>query len=161
MKLLTYSTSRYLLSRNPKDGKNFRHDMGDYIRHFRGQWDFCVQLETSDEHLNVFKHFYKSVLAFSNILRRLTGVCVIMAHANLMRIHTERRTPIPANTTVVGENACRINMKVQITDKCMSYQANCSNSLGKGKKNVYGRIEPLGPSFIGTPGLAQPLDLLL
>jgi hypothetical protein len=78
-----------------------------------------------------------------------------------MRIHTERRTPIPANTTVAGENACEINMRAQISDKRMSYQANSSNCLGESKKDVYGRIEPLCPSIIGTLGSIQPLDLLL
>ena len=77
------------------------------------------------------------------------------------RIVTERRTPIPANITVEGENACEIDMRVQISDKRMSYQANSSNSLGEGKKNVDGGIEPLCPSFISTLGLVQPLDLLL
>ena len=70
-----------------------------------------------------------------------------------MRRHTERRMPIPAKTTVAGENACEINIRAQISDKRMSYQANCSNGLGEGKKDVYGGIEPPGPSFIVTPGL--------
>jgi hypothetical protein len=43
----------------------------------------------------------------------------------------------------------------------MTYQANSSNCLGKGKKHVYRRIEPFCPSFIGTPGLIRPLELLL
>ena len=71
----------------------------------------------------------------------------------LSRIHTERRTPIPAKITVAGENACEIDIIVQISDKRMSYQANSSDCLGKCKKDVDGRIEPLCPSFIGTPGL--------
>ena len=78
-----------------------------------------------------------------------------------MRIHTERRTPIPANTTVAGENVCEINMGEQISDKRMSYQANCSNCLGESKNDVYGGIEPLGPSFIGSPGLIYALYLLM
>jgi hypothetical protein len=137
--------------------------MGDYIRHFRGQRDFCVHLNTSEKHFNAFKDVHKSVLACSNTLRRLRNVCVtivLLARAKLMRIRTARRTPIPAKTTVAGENACEINMRVQISDKRMSYQANCSNCLGKSKKDVNGGVEPLGPSFIGTPGLIYPLDLL-
>ena len=51
-------------------------------------------------------------------------------------------------------------MRVQISDKRMSYQANCSNSLGKSKKDMYDGIEPLGPSFIGSPELIQALNLL-
>ena len=51
-------------------------------------------------------------------------------------------------------------MRVQISDKRMSYQANCSNNPGKGKKDMYGGVEPRGPSFIGTPGLIQALNLL-
>ena len=45
--------------------------MGDYIRHFRGQRDFCVHLDTSEEHFNAFKDAHKSVLACPNILLRL------------------------------------------------------------------------------------------
>ena len=89
--------------------------MGDYIGHFRGQRDFCVRLDTPEEHLNAFKEVHKSVLACPNILRRLRNACVttvLPAHAKLRRIHTERRTPIPAKTTVAGENDCETNMRV-------------------------------------------------
>jgi hypothetical protein len=127
--------------------------MGNYIRHFCGQRDFYVHLKTPEKHFDASKDIQKSVLTFPDVLRRLRNVCVTIAHAKLMRIHTERRTPIPAKTTVAGENACKINMRVKISDKRMSYQANCSNSLGKGKKDVYSGIEPLCPSFIGTLGL--------
>ena len=105
--------------------------MGDYIRHFRGQWDFCVHLETPEKHFDASKDVHKSVLACPNILRRLGNVGVIiapLAHAKLRRIHTERRTPIPAKTTVAGENTCEIDMRVQNSDKRIPYQANCSNS---------------------------------
>jgi hypothetical protein len=43
-----------------------------------------------------------------------------MAHAKLIRIHTERRTPTPAKITLAGENSCQINIREQISDKCMS-----------------------------------------
>jgi hypothetical protein len=45
--------------------------MYDYIRHFRGQRDFCVQLKTSEKHFDAFKDVHKSVLAFPDVLRRL------------------------------------------------------------------------------------------
>ena len=40
-----------------------------------------------------------------------------MTHARISRIRTERRTPIPANTTVAGENAYQIDVSVQISDR--------------------------------------------
>jgi hypothetical protein len=40
--------------------------------------------------------------------------------AKLLRIHTERRTPIPAKTTLAGEKTCQINIRVQISYKRMS-----------------------------------------
>jgi hypothetical protein len=43
-----------------------------------------------------------------------------MAHAKLIRIHTERRTPTPAKITLAGGNACHINMRESISDKGMS-----------------------------------------
>ena len=79
----------------------------------------------------------------------------------LSSIDTERRTPIPAKISVAGENACKINIKAQISNKRMSYQANSSNCLGERKKDIDGGIEPLCPSSVGAPGLIQPLDLLL
>ena len=45
--------------------------MGDYIRHFHGQRDFGVHLDTSEEHFNAFKDVHKSVLACTVSLRRL------------------------------------------------------------------------------------------
>ena len=79
--------------------------------------------------------------------------CVTTAPAILFRIHTDRSTPTPAKTMVVGVNACQINMRVEISDERISYQANGSNCLGKGKEYVYRRIEPFCPSCIGTLGL--------
>ena len=49
------------------------------------------------------------------------------------------------------------SMRAEISDKRISYQANGSNCLGKGKKHVYRRIEPFCPSLIGTLGLIQLL----
>ena len=34
--------------------------------------------------------------------------------AKLLMIHTERRTLIPAKTTLAGENTCQIKIRVQI-----------------------------------------------
>ena len=52
-------------------------------------------------------------------------------------------------------------MRAQISDKRISYQANRSNCLGKGKKHIDRRIETFCPPLIGTPGLIYPLELLL
>ena len=38
----------------------------------------------------------------------------------VIEVHTERRTPIPAKTTLAGENTCQINMRVKISDKHIS-----------------------------------------
>ena len=43
-----------------------------------------------------------------------------MVHAKDWRIRTERRTPIPAKTTVAGENAYKMNVSVYISDKRIS-----------------------------------------
>jgi hypothetical protein len=56
-------------------------------------------------------------LACLNILSCLRNVCVTMFHTNLLRVHTERRTPMPAKTTLAGENTCQINIRVQTSDK--------------------------------------------
>jgi hypothetical protein len=85
-----------------------------------------------------------------------------MVHTKLLRIRAERRTPIPAKTTVAGENACPINMSRSRISACRwTYQANCASCLGESKKDVNGWIKPFRPSIVTTPGLIQPLDLLL
>jgi hypothetical protein len=40
--------------------------------------------------------------------------------AKLLKIRTERRTPMPAKTTLAGENTCQIHFRVQISDERMS-----------------------------------------
>jgi hypothetical protein len=37
------------------------------------------------------------------------------------RIHTERRTPTPANITLAGENSYHINMRKQISDDVLRH----------------------------------------
>jgi hypothetical protein len=58
-------------------------------------------------------------LACSNLFGCLRDVHVIMAHAELTRIHTERRTPTPAKITLAGENSFHMNMREQISDNCI------------------------------------------
>ena len=86
-----------------------------------------------------------------------------MAHGNISRILTERRTPMPAKTTFAGGKACYIKMSVWNSNKCPeAYQA--STGLKNGRESLQdidGWIKPFGPSFIATPGLIESLDLLL
>ena len=112
--LLTHSALFYLLCCNPKDGKDFSHDLNNHVHHFRRQRHFCVHFKPPEKHFDALKNVQKSFLARSNVFRCLTTVCVRMTHARAFRIHTERRTPIPAKTTVVGENACKINVSVDL-----------------------------------------------
>ena len=77
-------------------------------------------METSEKHLNALKDVDKSVLACSNVFSCLGNACVTIAHTNIIRIHTERRTPTPAKITLAGENSCHTNMRKQIFKKCMS-----------------------------------------
>ena len=82
-RILTYSTSLDFLRCDPKNGDHLDHYLNDYIHHFRGRLDFCVDLETSEKHLNFFEDVNKCVLACSNIFRRLRGVRVTMARTKL------------------------------------------------------------------------------
>ena len=59
--------------------------------------------------------------------------------AKLLRIHTERRTPIPAKTTLVGEKTCPINIRVQISHKRMSLNIPGQHSLLASRKKQTGR----------------------
>ena len=81
--LLTDSTLFDFLRCDSKNGENLDHNLNDYIRHFHRRLNFCVDLETSEKHLNPFKDVDKCILARSNISSRLRDVRVTMAHAKL------------------------------------------------------------------------------
>ena len=73
------------------------------------------------------------------------------------RIRTKRRTPTPVNIALAGENTYLIYIRMRISDKGLrleAYQANAiSKSVTEGIKDVYSRIEPLGPSIVVASGL--------
>jgi hypothetical protein len=53
------------------------------------------------------EHLKKSVLAREDILGCLRAVHITIDQAKVLkRIHTERRTPIPAKIVFAGENIC-------------------------------------------------------
>ena len=118
--ILTYSTLFNFLRRDPKNRENLNHYLNDDIQHLCGRLHFCVDLETSEKHFDPFKDIDECVLACLNIFNCLRDVCVTMAHTTTERIHTERRTPTPAKTTLEGENSCHINVRKRISDKCIS-----------------------------------------
>jgi hypothetical protein len=65
--------------------------------------------------------FKKSVLARANILGCLGAVRITMDRTKILsRIHTERSTPIPAKIAFAGENTCKTNMRIQISDTLTS-----------------------------------------
>jgi hypothetical protein len=102
--MLTHSALFDLLRRNPKNRKDLDHNLNDDI-HLHGRGYFYIDLETPEEHFNALKDVEKSVLAGASNLNCLRDPVVTMVHAKPSRgIHTERRTPIPANITFAGEN---------------------------------------------------------
>jgi hypothetical protein len=109
-KSLTRSALSDLLCRDPKNRQDFCHDLNDHVRHFRSQRHLRVHLQTSEKHLYAPKDVQKSFMARTNVLSCLRTLYVTMTHANEWTIRTERRTPIPAKTTVAGENAYQINI---------------------------------------------------
>ena len=64
---------------------------------------------------------------------------------------------------LAGENTCHINMREFQRIVCPeAYKADTrSKNVREGIQDVDGWIKPFRPSFIGTPGQIQPLDLLL
>ena len=118
--ILTYSTLLDFLCCDPENRENLDHYLNDYVHHFRGRLRFCVDLETSEKHLNPFKDVDKCVLARSNIFSCLGEECVTVARTKLQRIHTDKRTPTPVKITLAGEKSCHINMSERISDKGMS-----------------------------------------
>jgi hypothetical protein len=147
-----------------KNRENFDHYLNDYVHHFRGRPHFCVDLDASEKHLDPLKHVDKSLLACSNIFGCLRSVGITIDHAKSIRIHTERRMPTPAKITLAGENSCHMHIRKRAgTRACPeAYQANTgSKNAREGIKDVHGRIQPFRPTFIGTPGLLQPMDLLV
>jgi hypothetical protein len=98
-----------LLRCDPKNGEYLNNYLNDYIHHLHGRWDFCIDLEASEKHLNALKDVDKGILTCPNILSCLRNERVTMVHTKLLRkIPTERRTPTPANITLAGENTCQV-----------------------------------------------------
>ena len=118
--MLTHSALFDLLRRNPKNRKDLDHNLNDDIHHLHGRGYFCIDFETPEKHFNALKDVEKSVLAGASVLSCLRDLVVRMVHTKLSRrIHTERRTPIPANITFAGENTCQANISVYISDTFM------------------------------------------
>jgi hypothetical protein len=78
-----------------------------------------VDLETAEKHLDVPKDVDERFLARSSIFGRLRNLWVTLAHAKVLRIHTERRMPTPAKIMLAGEKTCHINMREHISAKRM------------------------------------------
>ena len=111
--MLTHSALFDLLRRNPKNRKDLDHYLDDDIHHLHGCGYFCIDLETPKKHFNALKDVEKSVVVGANVFSCLRDLGVTIVHAKpSRRIHTERRTPIPANITLAGENTCQANMSV-------------------------------------------------
>src|ERR1700761_7245984 len=104
--MLTHSNLFHNLRGDPKKRENLNYDLNYYFHHFRGWPQFRVDLETSEKHFHLPKHVDKGVLARSNIYSCLRDPHVTMSHAQMLKIHTERRMPTPAKMTLAGENSC-------------------------------------------------------
>jgi hypothetical protein len=68
-----------------------------------------------------------------------------IGHTKIRRIQTERRTPIPANMTLAGENTFQKNMRLQILVRLCpeAYQTNTRcNRRRESVDDVDGWIEP-------------------
>jgi hypothetical protein len=116
---------------------------------------FCVNPESSKKLFNPLKNVDNSIFASSDILNCLRKVRVTMAFGKLLRILTERRMPTPAKITFAGGNACYINERVELEQICPeAYHASTRfKNRRESLQNVYGWIEPFGPSSFATPGL--------
>jgi hypothetical protein len=72
--------------------------------------------------LYALKDFKKSLLARPNILGCLRYDLITMDRTRVLRrIHTERRTPIPAKIAFAGENTCKTRVRMQILDTLISW----------------------------------------
>jgi hypothetical protein len=80
------------------------------------------------------------------------------------RVQTNKRTPIPAKTTLAGENTCQVNMRVQNSDEftCRTYQTNAlSKGRGEGVKDIHSRVEPFCESILASSRVIELMDLLV
>ena len=137
-RILTHSALLNLFHGDPKNRDNLGRYPNDYIHHLRRWRNSGVNLQASEKHLNTLKDVDQSILACSSILSCLGDGGVTMAHRIIRNIHTERRTPTPTNTTLAGENICRMRMRYQTSSRYKTYQANTlSKSRGESKENVH------------------------
>jgi hypothetical protein len=118
---LTHPSLSDLFSCNSKDVQDLHHRFGDYIHHFLVKCRFRINLESLEKSFYALKDLKKSVLARTNILGCLGAVRITIDRAKVLRrIHTERRTSIPAKIAFAGENTCKIRMRVQISRNLIS-----------------------------------------
>jgi hypothetical protein len=110
---LTHPSLSHLFSCNSKNIENLHHDFGDYIHHFLVICRFSVDLQSLEKRFYALEQLKKSFLARANILGCLRVARITMDRTKVLRrIHTERRTPIPAKIVFAGENTCKICMRM-------------------------------------------------
>src|SRR5260221_1229762 len=78
--LLTCPALPDLLCRNPKNEKNFYHDLYHHVHHFRCRWQRSVNFETMEEVFDTFEYINEGFLARAHVISflrhvRLTTVC--------------------------------------------------------------------------------------
>jgi hypothetical protein len=112
---LTHPSLSDLFSCNSKNVEHLHHNFRDYIHHFLVKCRFRINLESLEKAFYALEHLKKSVLARANILGCLRAVRITIDRTKVLsRIHTEKRTPIPAKIAFAGENTCEISMRIQI-----------------------------------------------
>ena len=86
-----------------------------------------------------------------------------MAHAKLIKIHTERSSPIPAKIRFEDSNTCHINEgDLKRSAYSETYRTTSrSKDFNETMQDFDSRSKPFCPSSIGTPRLFCLLGLLL
>src|SRR6266702_1067131 len=93
------------LRRYCKNRQNLNHNLYDNVRHSCRLRNFCIGLQPLEEVLNAFEDVNENVVTSSNVLGRLNDRAVmVVQRVRSTKILTKSRTPIPAKTTLAGEN---------------------------------------------------------
>jgi hypothetical protein len=82
---------------------------------------FSVDIQSLEKSFYALEHLKKRVFVRANILGCLRAVRIMMSRKKVLRrVHTERRTPTLAKIAIEGGNACKISIRMKISDTMIS-----------------------------------------
>jgi hypothetical protein len=102
---LTCSSLLYLFCRDGQNRQYLHYDFGDHVHHRCSRWDLRIGLQSSEKVFDTLEKVSKYTSTRFDILSRLRELDIRMrGKVKSKNMRTKSSTPIPAKTTLAGEN---------------------------------------------------------